>query len=196
MWLADTMPEPASLSDPSESAMLSSPQSHHLAQKVTGVTRNFQKIRSVARTNQLTGSPGLAVAKDEPMLNPVLTVDGGHSGRIFFVNYCFQLQTELNSAAMQVIKSLLSVGLVATCTGCALKDNSSSTSQYAKGHETGSRNMYSPEIYSDGYAQQQWTTGIEALEAQCRTTGKYCLEAQQARKTLRGHTGGEVRSGR
>jgi hypothetical protein len=136
---------------------------------------------------------------DGLMLNlalTLLTADGDDLGRISLVNYCFQLQTELNSAAMQVIKSLLAVGLVLTCTGCALKDNSSSTSQYAKGQETGSRNMYSPEIYSDGYAQQQWTTGIEALEAQCRTTGKYCLEAQQARKALRGNTGGEMRSGR
>ena len=97
---------------------------------------------------------------------------------------------------MQVIKSLLAVGLVATCTGCALKDNSSSTSQYAVGQETGSRNMYSPEIYGDGYAQQQWSAGIEALETQCRTTGKYCLEAKEARKTLRNHTGGDLRSGR
>lgn len=178
---------------------LSLPESRHLAQKVTRVTRNFQKIRSVTRTNRLTGSPAWAVTIDGRMLNLVLTlltVDGDDSGRISLVNYCFQLQTKLNSAAMQVIKSLLAFGLVATCTGCALKDNNSSPSQYAKGQETGSRNMYSPEVYSDGYAQKQWTTGIEALEAQCRTTGKYCLEAQQARKTLRGHTGGEIRSGR
>lgn len=97
---------------------------------------------------------------------------------------------------MHVIKSLLSVGLVVTCTACALKDDSPSISQSAESQESGSRNMYSPEIYSDGHAQQQWTAGIEALEAQCRTTGKYCSEAKQARKTLRGHTGGDMRSGR
>jgi hypothetical protein len=110
--------------------------------------------------------------------------------------YCFHVYTELNTASMRVIKSLLSVCLAATCTACALKDNSPSTSQSAESQEAGSRNMYSPEIYSDGYAQQQWTAGIEALEAQCRTTGKYCSEAEQARKTLRGHTGGDMRSGR
>ncbi len=110
--------------------------------------------------------------------------------------YCFHVHTELKTAAMHVIKSLLAVGLVVTCTACALKDNSPSTSQSVESQESGSRNMYSPEIYSDGYAQQQWTAGIEALEAQCRTTGKYCSEAKQARKTLRGHTGGDMRSGR
>ncbi len=85
---------------------------------------------------------------------------------------------------MQVIKSLIVVGLMATCTGCALKDDSSSTPQYAEGRETGSRNMYSPEIYGDGHAQHQWIAGIEALEA------------KQARKTLRSHTGGDIRWGR
>ena len=97
---------------------------------------------------------------------------------------------------MQVIKSLIVVGLMATCTGCALKDNKSSTPKHAEGRETGSRNMYSPEIYGDTHAQQRWSAGIEALEAECRTTGKYCLEATQARKTLRSHTGGDMRWGR
>ncbi len=97
---------------------------------------------------------------------------------------------------MRVIKSVLAFGLAATCAACALKDNSPSTSQSAERQASGSRNMYSPEIYSDGYAQQQWTAGIEALEAKCRTTGKYCSEAKQARKTLRGHNGGDMRSGR
>jgi hypothetical protein len=111
-------------------------------------------------------------------------------------NYCFRIYLKLDTLSMQVIKSLIAIGLVAICMGCALKDNSPSTSQSAEVQETDGRNMYSPEIYSDGYAQQQWAAGIEALETQCRAKGKYCLEAKQAKKTLRGHTGGEIRPGR
>lgn len=123
----------------------------------------------------------------------LLKVDTDGTRRTSSANYCLRPQTWLTTAVMQVTKSLIVVGLMVICTGCALKDASSSTSQYAEGRETGSRNMYSPEIYGDGNAQQQWSAGIEALEAQCRTAGKYCLEAKQARKTLRSHTGGDMR---
>jgi hypothetical protein len=56
--------------------------------------------------------------------------------------------------------------------------------------------MYSPQIYGDAQAQQQWVAGIEALEMQCRTTGKYCHEAQGARQSLRNHTSGINRPAR
>ncbi len=94
------------------------------------------------------------------------------------------------------IKFLLSSILVTICAGCALKDTSASSSQIGDGKDVGSRNMYSPKIYGDAQAQQQWIAGIEALETQCRTTGKYCQEAQGARQSLRNHTSGITRQAR
>jgi hypothetical protein len=88
------------------------------------------------------------------------------------------------------------IGLLAICSGCALKDTNASSSQIGDGKDGGSRNMYSPQIYSDTRAQQQWIAGIEALETQCRTTGKYCQEAQGARQSLRNHTSGITRPAR
>jgi hypothetical protein len=102
------------------------------------------------------------------------------------------LQPVMSTAA----KLLLSLILVTSCSGCALKDTSASSSQIGDGKDGGSRNMYSPEIYGDPQAQQQWIAGIEALETQCRTTGKYCQEAQGARQSLRNHTSGFTRPAR
>jgi len=56
--------------------------------------------------------------------------------------------------------------------------------------------MYSPDIYGDVQAQKQWIAGIDALKAQCRTTGEYCQEAQGARQSLRGHSTGATRPAR
>jgi hypothetical protein len=92
---------------------------------------------------------------------------------------------------MDYIAKLLSlIGLLAMCSGCALKDTSAASSQIGDGRNVGTRNMYSPQIYSDAQAQQQWIAGIEALETQCRATGKYCREAQGAGQSLRNHTSG------
>jgi hypothetical protein len=82
------------------------------------------------------------------------------------------------------------LGLVFMSWGCALKDTSALSSQIADGKNGGSRNMYSPQIYSDAQAQQQWIAGIEALERQCRTNGEYCRQAQGLRQSLRDHTTG------
>jgi hypothetical protein len=95
-----------------------------------------------------------------------------------------------------IAKLLPIIGLLAICSGCALKGTSHSSSQLGEGLDSGSRNMYSPQIYSDARAQQQWVAGIEALEMQCRTTGKYCHEAQGARQSLRNHTSGINRPAR
>jgi hypothetical protein len=95
-----------------------------------------------------------------------------------------------------IAKLLPIIGLLAICSGCALKDTSHSSSQLGEGVDGGSRNMYSPQIYGDAQAQQQWVAGIEALEMQCRTTGKYCHEAQGARQSLRNHTSGINRPAR
>jgi hypothetical protein len=95
-----------------------------------------------------------------------------------------------------IAKLLLLLGLVVLSSGCALKDTSASSSQISDGNDDGSRNMYSPEIYDDAQAQQQWIAGIEALETQCRTTGKYCQEAQGARQSLRNHASGITRPAR
>jgi hypothetical protein len=98
---------------------------------------------------------------------------------------------------MDDIAKLLSLlGMIALSSGCALKDNSASSSQIGDGKNGAGRNMYSPEIYGDANAQQQWLAGIEALEKQCRTTGKYCQEAQGARQSLRENTSGISRSAR
>lgn len=95
---------------------------------------------------------------------------------------------------MDYIANLLSlIGLLAICSGCALKDTGASSSQIGDGKDGGSRNMYSPQIYNDTQAQQKWIAGIEALETQCRKTGKYCQEAQGARQSLRNHTSGVTR---
>lgn len=56
--------------------------------------------------------------------------------------------------------------------------------------------MYSPDIYGDAYAQQQWSAAIQALETQCRTTGEYCSEAQSARNSLRKNAAGLTRPAR
>jgi hypothetical protein len=93
-------------------------------------------------------------------------------------------------------KLLFLSGLLAICSGCALKDNSHSSSPYADRKGDSGRNMYSPEIYEDAQAQQQWMTGIEALERQCRTTGDYCQEAQGARRSLNRHLTGASRPAR
>jgi hypothetical protein len=95
-----------------------------------------------------------------------------------------------------IAKLLPIIGLLAISSGCALKDTSHSSSQLGEGLDGGSRNMYSPQIYSDAQAQRQWVAGIEALEMQCRTTGKYCQEAQGARQSLRNHTSGINRPAR
>ena len=98
---------------------------------------------------------------------------------------------------MDYIAKLLSpMGLLAICSGCALKNTSASSSQIGDDKDVGSRNMYSPEIYGDAQAQQQWIAGIEALEQQCRATGQYCQEAQGARQSLRNHKSGITRPAR
>jgi hypothetical protein len=98
---------------------------------------------------------------------------------------------------MNGITKLLSLlGLVVLSSGCALKDSNASSSQLGDRNNGNSRNMYSPNIYGDAQAQQQWTASIEALETQCRTTGKYCQEAQGARQSLRNHTSGITRPAR
>jgi hypothetical protein len=98
---------------------------------------------------------------------------------------------------MDYIAKLLSlIGLLAICSGCALKDTNASSSQIGDGKDGGSRNMYSPQIYSDAQVQQQWLAGIEALETQCRTTGKYCQEAKGARQSLRKNTSRTTRQAR
>ncbi len=95
-----------------------------------------------------------------------------------------------------VAKLLSLIALVAMCPGCALKDTSAASLQTGDGKDVGTRNMYSPEIYDDAQAQQQWIAGIEALEIQCRMTGKYCQEARGARQSLRNHTSGITRPAR
>jgi len=95
-----------------------------------------------------------------------------------------------------IAKPLSLIALIALCSGCALNDTNASSSQIDDGKNGGSRNMYSPEISGDAQAQQQWVAGIEALEMQCRTTGKYCQEAQGARQSLRNHTSGINRPAR
>jgi hypothetical protein len=92
-----------------------------------------------------------------------------------------------------VDKILMCFVIVANCTGCALKDSTPSSSQLGNGKDSGTRNMYSPDVYGDPAAQQQWIAAIEALEEQCRTTGKYCLEAAGARKSLRDNVSGQNR---
>lgn len=95
-----------------------------------------------------------------------------------------------------IAKPLSLIALIALCSGCALKNPNTSSSQIADGKNGGSRNMYSPQIYGDAQAQQQWVAGTEAIEMQCRTTGNYCQEAQGARQSLRNHTSGITRLAR
>jgi hypothetical protein len=95
-----------------------------------------------------------------------------------------------------ITKLLPIIGLLAICSGCALKETSNASSQLGEGVDGSSRNMYSPQIYGVTQTQQQWVAGIEALEMQCRTTGKYCHEAQGARQSLRNHTSGINRPAR
>ena len=87
-------------------------------------------------------------------------------------------------------KLLTLLGSVALSSGCALKETGASSPALGDGKDDGSRNMYSPNIYGDASTRQQWIAGIEALETQCRTTGEYCKEAQDARKSLRNHISG------
>ena len=102
-----------------------------------------------------------------------------------------------SAGAMDYIAKLLSLlGLVAICSACAFKDTETSSSQLAGVKESNGRNMYSPTIYGDINAQQQWIAGIEALEKQCRTTGRYCREAQVARQSLNENTRGMTRPAR
>jgi hypothetical protein len=95
-----------------------------------------------------------------------------------------------------IAKLLPLLGLVLLSSGCALKDTSASSSQIGDGKDSGGRNMYSPEIYGDVQAQQQWIASIEALEEQCRSTGKYCHVAQGARQSLRDNIKGIDRPAR
>ena len=46
------------------------------------------------------------------------------------------------------------------------------------------RNVYSPQIHNDPYVEHQWQKGVEALEAECRHSGKRCTEARAARRWL------------
>lgn len=43
------------------------------------------------------------------------------------------------------------------------------------------RQMFSPDVHGDPYARTQWETSVQALEAECRRSGKMCEEAAQAR---------------
>ena len=46
------------------------------------------------------------------------------------------------------------------------------------------RVIYSPRIKDDPYFLEQQRKGIEALEAECGRTGKFCAEARQARRQI------------
>lgn len=94
------------------------------------------------------------------------------------------------------VKPLSLIALIVMCAGCAAKDTNAASSHMGDGKSAGNRNMYSPKIYGDAQAQQQWMAGIEALETQCRTTGKYCREAQGARQSLHKNINGITRPAR
>jgi hypothetical protein len=53
------------------------------------------------------------------------------------------------------------------------------------GTEAKSRNIYSPHIIDDPYVLGEQRRVGEALEAECRDSGKHCAEAEQARRWLR-----------
>ncbi len=43
------------------------------------------------------------------------------------------------------------------------------------------RQMFSPDVHGDPYTRTQWEVSVQALEAECRRSGKLCQEAAQAR---------------
>ena len=46
------------------------------------------------------------------------------------------------------------------------------------------RDVYSPRIAGDPYVIEQQRRVLQALEASCRQSGQYCLEAGQARRRI------------
>jgi hypothetical protein len=53
------------------------------------------------------------------------------------------------------------------------------------GPEPKTRNVYSPHIINDPYVLREQRRVVDALEAECRHSGNYCAEAEQARSWLR-----------
>ena len=49
-------------------------------------------------------------------------------------------------------------------------------------------NFYSPKVLDDPYFVEQQRRNVEALEQQCRESGKMCYEAREARRWLDGHS--------
>lgn len=43
------------------------------------------------------------------------------------------------------------------------------------------RRMFSPDVHGDPYARTQWEVSVQALEQECRRSGRMCDEAAQAR---------------
>ena len=50
--------------------------------------------------------------------------------------------------------------------------------------EAGTFNPYAPDILSDPYVVRRHREMVEALEIYCRKTGKDCVEADEARRSL------------
>jgi hypothetical protein len=54
----------------------------------------------------------------------------------------------------------------------------------ARANPASLRGHYAPAILSDPYVLDQWRRSVEALEASCRASGRYCTEAGSARIKL------------
>ena len=52
------------------------------------------------------------------------------------------------------------------------------------GTEADARNPYSPIIFEDPYVLRRHREVVEALEAECRSFGSHCAEAEQARRWI------------
>jgi hypothetical protein len=61
---------------------------------------------------------------------------------------------------------------------------SSDTSRNGFAHYPGVRNPFDPKALSDPFVVRRHRKMVEELETYCRKTGKYCTEAEEARKYL------------
>ena len=62
--------------------------------------------------------------------------------------------------------------------------NGPETQRNSASGEARFRKMYSPKVYDDPYADDQWRKEVEAVEAQCRDAREHCAEAKAARRWL------------